>query len=119
MTALASNHPDSTIAVRAAYYKSQKQNHKHIIKNRYLGVINQLGGFADMKNCYFYFAGNASKINNGQTLGNYYDIENICTDIVFRLQYPAALITFMSDSHVSVFLSLYKSSKNFRNYSSI
>jgi len=114
LAALASNHPDSTITVRAAYYKSQKQNIPEMSMNRNLGVINKIGGFADLKNCYYYFAGNAS--DNGRTLANYNDIDNICTNVGLHINFPAALISFFSDSHVSVFLSLYKSSENLGNY---
>jgi len=77
-------------------------------------LINQNDGFADLKNCYYYFAGNASKINKGQTLGNYDDIDNICLKTLLYVQFPTTIISFSSDSHVSVFLTLYKSSMNLK-----
>ena len=112
MAALASTHPDSTIRVRAAYDSIKMQKAQLMTMNTNLGVINQLGGYADLKNCFYYFAGNALKINNGQTLGNYYDIDSICFDTFLQIHFPVAVISFLTDTHVSVFLSLYKSSKN-------
>ena len=114
--ALASTHPDSTIRVRAAYdsIKTKKVRLKRM--NPALRFINQLGGYADLKNCFYYFAGNASQINSGQSFGNYDDIEKICTLTAFAISFPTAVISFLSDTHVSVFLSLYKSSKNLENY---
>jgi hypothetical protein len=112
LAALGSAHPDSTIRVRAAYDKSKRQQPKLMSLNPNLRLINQINGFADLRNCYYYFAGNASKTNTGQTLGNYKDIDNICTDITLTINFPATVISFLSDSHVSVFLYLYKSSKN-------
>ena len=117
--ALASTHPDSTIRVRAAYDKIKTQKPRLMRMNPALTLINQLGGHADLKNCFYYFAGNASQINNGQSLGSYDDIDNICMIKSFEIGFPAAVISFLSDTHVSVFLLLYKSSKNLENYLSI
>ena len=79
-----------------------------------LVLINQYHGYADLKNCFYYFAGDASEINNGQSLGNYDDINNICRAITNDIKmFPVTVHKFVSDVHVSVFLSLYKSSKLF------
>jgi hypothetical protein len=111
---LASIHPDSTISVRAAYDSSKKQENPLISRvSEQLILINQNRAYADVKNCYYYFAGDASKINNGQSLGNYEDIDNICEAMQFKIKYPTRIHNFMSDTEVSVFLSLYKSSKLF------
>ncbi len=113
---LASIHPDSTLSVRAAYDSSKKQPAKLIpAVSEQLILINKNRGLADLKNCFYYFAGDASKINNGQSLGNFQDIKDICSMMTLSIKlFRVDVQQFISDNHVSVFLSLYKSSKILR-----
>jgi len=111
LAVLASHTPNSTILVKAAYESSKRKNETIVAMSDRLNLIVQNGGYADFKNCFYYFAGNASKINNGQSNGNFSDITDICFSIQRKVHFPILPIYFMSDIHVSVFLSIYKSSK--------
>jgi len=108
LAALASINPDSTIRVRAAYQSSSKQRTdlkqdipNHIVENH---------GYPDIKNCLYYFAAGASEINNGQSLGNSEDIYKLCLFLSLKIVFPVTTLTILSDSRLSGFLSLYKSS---------
>jgi hypothetical protein len=111
LAVLASHTPNSTILVRAAYESSKRKNETILTMNRNLNLIVRNGGYADFKNCFYYFAGDASKINNGESYGNFTDVLESCRSIQRKVNFPILPIYFMSDTHVSVFLSLYKSSK--------
>ncbi len=113
LAVLASHNPNSTILVRAAYDSSKKQSEKMMNMNRNLNLIVQNRGYPDLKNCLYYFAGDASKINNGQGNGNYEDVLDICRSITTKVNFPVIPLYLVSDTHVAVFLSLYKSSKKF------
>ncbi len=113
LAVLASHNPNSTILVRAAYDSSKKQSEVLMSMNRNLNLIVQNRGYPDLKNCFYYFAGDASKINNGESNGNYEDVEDNCRSITSRVHFPVTTLYLVSDTHVSVFLSLYKSSKKF------
>ena len=104
-------HPDSTISVRAAYNRSKKQPIRLVQMYPQLSLVLQNHGYADLKNCYYYFAGDTTEINNGQSLGNFNDISNSCFEMSMNINAPISIQTFLSDAQVSVFLSLYKSSK--------
>jgi hypothetical protein len=108
LAALASINPDSTIRVRAAYQSSSKQRTN--LKQDFPNHIVENHGYADIKNCLYYFAADASEINNGQSLGNSDDIYTLCLFLSLKIGFPITSLTILSDSRLSGFLSLYKSS---------
>jgi len=117
LAALTSTNPESTISVRSAYEMSLKPNIKLYIK-KFLKEVKNCGAgnldkcpFTDLKNCILYYAGNSSAIHEGQSMVNFDDITNICNEILYTSVVTPHPIEFISDEHLSIFLSLYKSSK--------
>jgi hypothetical protein len=108
LAALASINPDSTLRVRAAYQSSSKQRTN--LKSAISSQIVDCHGYPDIKNCLYYFAAGASEINNGQSLGSYYDIEMLCLLRGFKASFVISPLLVQSDSTLSSLLSLYKSS---------
>ena len=77
-------------------------------------LISQIedGGFADIKNCWYYFVGKVEdKFSKLKHLSNYIDSRIVC-DSVAKMSYREKLpIRFKDDEHITDFLNLYKSSK--------
>ena len=107
LATMASRSPDSTIAVRAANENSVKFKKTLITMNGELEWIIKLKGVGDLKNCYHYFSGVMTQFLN-DSKGNFDDLNYIC-NIKITLNYARSPPVYKSDSHISVFLRLFKS----------
>ena len=72
----------------------------------------QDGGFADIKNCWYYFTGKiADKFSKLKHLSNYIDTLVVCKDMAKMSTRQKLPIRFKTDEQIFDFLNIYKSSK--------